>query len=62
MRDVLDRVIVRVEREIQREADAGCKRGSHCAREAFRERCKQWDVFAGTPFRRSDASSGTAIT
>jgi len=74
VRDVLDRVIVRVEREIQREArtraraaalgaaqpwrwccPAGCKRGSHCAREAFRERClptlaaiqaqrrKQWD-------------------
>ena len=63
VRDVLDRVIVRVEREIQREArtraravalgaaqpwrwccPAGCKRGSHCAREAFREWCKQWDV------------------
>ena len=49
---MLDRVIVRVEREIQREArtraraahqpwrcPAGCKCGSHCAREAFRERC-----------------------
>jgi len=56
VRDVLDRVIVRVEREIQPEArtraraaqpwrcPAGCKRGSHCAREAFREWCKQWDV------------------
>ena len=63
VRDVLDRVIVRVEREIQREArtraraaalgaaqpwrwccPAGCKRGSHCAREAFRERCKQRDL------------------
>ena len=58
VRDVLDRLIVRVEREIQREArtraraaqpwrwccPAGCKRGSHCAREAFRERCKQRDL------------------
>ena len=67
VRGVLDRVIVRVAHEIQRggrtrsqaaqpwRCPAGCKRGSHCARETFREQClptsaaiqaqqrKQWD-------------------